>query len=124
MRSVATISRRSAVFVDVADFAAGAQLQPGDVGFKTARCLGHVRIWKPIPIILSGIRMLLSILIPVYNERTVVERSLALVLAAPLPENMDRELVIVDDCSTDGTSDILKRLAEPANRASACSATR
>jgi len=55
--------------------------------------------------------MLLSILIPVYNERTVVERSLALVLAAPLPENMDRELVIVDDCSTDGTSDILKRLA-------------
>ena len=56
--------------------------------------------------------MLLSILIPVYNERTVVERSLSLVLAAPLPENMDRELVIVDDCSTDGTSDILKRLAE------------
>ena len=55
--------------------------------------------------------MLLSILIPVYNERTVVERSLALVLAAPLPENMERELVIVDDCSTDGTSDILERLA-------------
>jgi glycosyltransferase involved in cell wall biosynthesis len=55
--------------------------------------------------------MLLSILIPVYNERTVVERSLSLVLSAPLPENMERELVIVDDCSTDGTSDILDRLA-------------
>jgi glycosyltransferase involved in cell wall biosynthesis len=55
--------------------------------------------------------MLLSILIPVYNERTVVEKSLALVLSAPLPENMERELVIVDDCSTDGTSDILDRLA-------------
>ena len=50
--------------------------------------------------------MLLSILIPVYNERTVVERSLAMVLGAPLPEHMDRELVIVDDCSTDGTSAI------------------
>ncbi|MGD1096036.1 MAG: glycosyltransferase [Bryobacteraceae bacterium] len=56
--------------------------------------------------------MRLSILIPVYNERTVVERSLSLVLAAPLPESMERELVVVDDCSTDGTSEILKRMAE------------
>lgn len=57
-------------------------------------------------------RMLLSILIPVYNERTVAERSLGIVLQAPLPENMDRELIIVDDRSTDGTWNILERLAQ------------
>jgi glycosyltransferase involved in cell wall biosynthesis/ubiquinone/menaquinone biosynthesis C-methylase UbiE len=55
--------------------------------------------------------MKLSILMPVYNERTVVERSIGLVMAAPLPENMDRELIVVDDCSTDGTWHILERLA-------------
>ncbi len=55
--------------------------------------------------------MKLSILIPVYNERTVAERSLAQVLAAPLPEEMERELIVVDDRSTDGTWDILQRLA-------------
>ena len=67
--------------------------------------------------------MLLSILIPVYNERTVVERSLSLVLAAALPENMDRELVIVDDCSTDGTSRYFETARRRASRGFGCTGT-
>ena len=55
--------------------------------------------------------MKLSILMPVYNERTVVERCIAQVLTAPLPENMERELIVVDDRSTDGSWLILERLA-------------
>src|SRR5260221_5594472 len=55
--------------------------------------------------------MLLSILIPVYNERVVAETSLRLVLRASVPDTVRRELVVVDDCSTDGTSDVLQRLA-------------
>ena len=55
--------------------------------------------------------MKLSILMPVYNERTVVERCIAQVLAAPLPEDMERELIVVDDRSTDGTWAVLEVLA-------------
>ncbi|MBZ5595828.1 MAG: glycosyltransferase [Acidobacteriia bacterium] len=55
--------------------------------------------------------MKLSILMPVYNERTVVERCISQVLSAPLPEQMQRELIIVDDRSTDGTWAILEHLA-------------
>jgi glycosyltransferase involved in cell wall biosynthesis len=49
---------------------------------------------------------MLSILMPVYNERDRVERAIAEVLATELPT--DFELVVVDDGSTDGTRDILR----------------
>ena len=55
--------------------------------------------------------MKLSILVPVYNEKAVVETSLAKVLAAPLPDGVDREIILVNDCSTDGTKEILDRIA-------------
>jgi glycosyltransferase involved in cell wall biosynthesis len=54
----------------------------------------------------------LSIVIPVYNEKATVESLLAQVVAAPLPEGVERELVVVDDGSSDGTLPLLRRLAE------------
>src|SRR5581483_8556170 len=50
----------------------------------------------------------LSILIPVYNEATYLGEVLDKVLAAPVPGGLTKELVIVDDCSTDGTRDWLR----------------
>jgi len=54
--------------------------------------------------------MKLSIVIPCYNEaktiRTIVDR----VRAAPVP---DKEIIIVDDCSRDGTRDLLRTEIAP-----------
>jgi glycosyltransferase involved in cell wall biosynthesis len=52
-----------------------------------------------------------SIVIPVFNERETVAEILARVSAAPLPAGLEREIVVVDDCSTDGTRDRLRELA-------------
>ena len=51
-------------------------------------------------------RAVLSVLIPVYNERDTVESILDEVHATP----MRKEIIVVDDASTDGTGEILERL--------------
>lgn len=53
----------------------------------------------------------LSVLVPVYNERHVVEASLRRVLALEHKIISSIEVIVVDDCSTDGTWEILERLA-------------
>jgi glycosyltransferase involved in cell wall biosynthesis len=54
----------------------------------------------------------LSILMPVFNERATVEAAIDDALGAELPVAR-KELVIVDDGSTDGTSDFLRSRALP-----------
>lgn len=52
--------------------------------------------------------MKISIVIPCYNEIRTIEAIVEKVLHIPLP--LERELVIVDDCSTDPTRDYLRTL--------------
>jgi len=49
---------------------------------------------------------LLSVVMPVFNERTTIEEIIRRVLAVP----MRIQLIVVDDVSTDGTTQILERL--------------
>jgi glycosyltransferase involved in cell wall biosynthesis len=49
---------------------------------------------------------LVSILVPLYNEVDLVAESLAQVMHAPLPAGLRREIVVVDDGSTDGSREV------------------
>jgi len=55
---------------------------------------------------------LLSIVVPVYNEETTVRQLLTAVLAAPLPEGVRREVIVVDDGSVDRTGVEVSALAD------------
>lgn len=53
----------------------------------------------------------LSILVPLYNEEEFVATLLDRVLDAPLPASMTREIIVVDDGSTDGSGEIAAEFA-------------
>jgi glycosyltransferase involved in cell wall biosynthesis len=53
----------------------------------------------------------LSIVIPAYNERATVEDLLRRVAAAALPAGIEREMIVVDDGSKDGTRELLREIA-------------
>lgn len=51
-------------------------------------------------------RFKLSVVIPVYNEERTICRVIARVAALPVP----KEIIVIDDCSTDGTRNVLAHL--------------
>jgi SAM-dependent methyltransferase len=55
---------------------------------------------------------LLSILIPLYNEEEFIGELLTRVLNAPLPQGMERELIVVDDASNDGSLEIAEQFSQ------------
>src|SRR3954451_5728162 len=61
----------------------------------------------PIP---EGFKV--SVVIPVYNEKQWVRELVRRVQQVPIP----KEIVLVDDCSTDGTRDILRELEQEGHK--------
>jgi len=56
-------------------------------------------------------RKKLTIVIPVYNEKDTVQKIVESVESVPL-DNLEKEIIIVDDCSDDGTAELLKKDSE------------
>ena len=52
----------------------------------------------------------LSIIIPCYNERNTIEQIVDAVRSSP---GQQKEIIVVDDCSTDGTREILEQKIAP-----------
>jgi glycosyltransferase involved in cell wall biosynthesis len=50
--------------------------------------------------------MVLSVIVPVYNEAKTIEQVIIKIIAVPI----EKEIVVVDDSSTDGTDKILRSL--------------
>jgi len=55
--------------------------------------------------------MKLSVLMPVYNENEWLEEIVEKVLKQKVPEVKSLELIMVDDASTDGTTDLVRKIA-------------
>jgi glycosyltransferase involved in cell wall biosynthesis len=54
--------------------------------------------------------MKLSVIIPCYNERQSIKKIVDAVLSSSYP---DKEIIIVDDCSKDGTQEVLREEIAP-----------
>lgn len=59
----------------------------------------------------GGSRPLLSIVVPLYNERYLIAELLRRVLEAPAHRDVDFDILVVDDGSTDGSGEIVARMA-------------
>jgi glycosyltransferase involved in cell wall biosynthesis len=54
----------------------------------------------------------LSVIVPVYNERNTVVEVVRRMRAVELPDGIEREIIVIDDGSNDGTRDVLRQLGD------------
>jgi len=54
----------------------------------------------------------LSVIVPVYNERNTLVEVLRRMRAVELPDGIEREIIVVDDGSDDGTRDVLRQIGD------------
>ena len=59
----------------------------------------------------SGRATLLSIFVPLYNEAEFIQAVLERIIRAPLPAGLEREIIVVDDASTDGSAELVDEFA-------------
>ncbi|MCA8990155.1 MAG: glycosyltransferase, partial [Planctomycetaceae bacterium] len=52
--------------------------------------------------------LLLSVVVPVYNEKETLHLILEKIRSVPI----NKEIILVDDCSKDGTTDLLKQMEQ------------
>ncbi len=72
--------------------------------------IGRVLEWLPVTVAAAeDAHPILSILMPVYNERRTLRAILRRVFEAPIPVPL--EVLAIDDGSTDGSADLLRELA-------------
>jgi glycosyltransferase involved in cell wall biosynthesis len=76
--------------------------------FRAAVRAAEAVVHEPAP--RQGRRLKLSVVIPVFNEEATVQELVRLVVQAPLQKGVEREIICVNDCSSDGTAAKLDEL--------------
>ena len=57
----------------------------------------------------------LSIIVPIFNERNTLETIIKKLVKLKLYNNIKKEIIIIDDCSTDGSINIIKKYTKKYN---------
>jgi glycosyltransferase involved in cell wall biosynthesis len=86
---------------------------PGDIaGFPMSDFTNNAHPQALLPVELAGGQPCVSVVMPVYNEVATIAKVIHTVLAQPCVQ----ELVVVDDCSEDGSWIVLQDLAKQDSR--------